>query len=463
MTEAETRDAAALMPMRLTLLLFATITFILFNAGTRWVILTDLERDALSTTQTWATKGLLHSVQADLAQLESGQRGYLLTGDAAYIAGFDAVEARIERALDQLGLLTRGEHVQDRSLGELGALSTQKRQELRRTIALFQQGRGTEALELVNSDLGRRLMDRAYQLISTMIAEERSTLVAQNGDVLRQFRTATYLSVVIGVMTLVALLTFYHHLQANLRKRLAIERELRDTNDTLETRIVARTQQLAHLSRYLIQLAENEKAALARELHDELGASLTAINLDVTAVATRIRHAEPALATKLERALKILHDTVDLKRRIIHNLRPSMLDSLGLPAAMRMHCEDFVRRTGVACEADAPEELEDIDPAWNIALFRVAQEALNNVAKYAEARQVRVILRREDAGVRLRIADDGIGIEPGAIDKPMSHGLLGMRERIAQLGGVFAVRPGDAGRGTIVEAFVPFPGTVPAP
>ena len=140
-----------------------------------------------------------------------------------------------------------------------------------------------------------------------------------------------------------------------------------------------------------------------------------------------------------------------------------MLDSLGLCAAMRMHCEDFTRRTNLPCDAECLDTFPEVDAAWSIAMFRVAQEALNNIAKYAQAKRVRVILRAETTGVVLQIIDDGIGIDPDATVKPMSHGLLGMRERIAQIGGQLTVRAGDDGSGTIVDAFVPFPTAASAP
>ena len=158
----------------------------------------------------------------------------------------------------------------------------------------------------------------------------------------------------------------------------------------------------------------------------------------------------------LFRSLRLLHETVDIKRRIIQGLRPSMLDSLGLPATLRMHCEDFTRRTNLPCEADFADDFPDVEPSWAIAMYRVAQEALNNIAKYANAKHVRVVLRARAQGVVMQIIDDGVGIDPDATDKPMSHGLLGMRERLAQLGGQLVVRPGDDGTGTIVDAFVPF-------
>jgi signal transduction histidine kinase len=131
-----------------------------------------------------------------------------------------------------------------------------------------------------------------------------------------------------------------------------------------------------------------------------------------------------------------------------------MIDSLGLPETLRMHVEDFARRTGLDCEAELDSTLEDLEPGVAIALFRVAQEALTNVARYAQARHVRLELARADGEVRLLITDDGVGIAADALERPLAHGLIGMRERIARLDGRFAVGRGAGGRGTRVEATV---------
>jgi len=104
--------------------------------------------------------------------------------------------------------------------------------------------------------------------------------------------------------------------------------------------------------------------------------------------------------------------------------------------------------------------MPEVDSSRAIALYRVAQESLNNIAKYARAKQVRVVLRTMEDGIHMQIIDDGVGIDPDITEKPMAHGILGMRERIAQLGGTFAVQPGADGTGTVVDAFVPMPAAV---
>jgi signal transduction histidine kinase len=222
----------------------------------------------------------------------------------------------------------------------------------------------------------------------------------------------------------------------------------------LKPTVAVRTREALELSRYLIRIAEEEKATLARNLHDELGASLTAINLDLAYVSAKLNGSEPQLVKRLQRAIDTLRSTIDLKRRIVQDLWPTMLDHLGLSAAILAHCKDFCLRTGLSCTVDVPEELEDIDPACSIALYRVAQESLTNIAKHAQARNVNVILKLERGGLRLQVIDDGIGISADVMNTPMSHGLLGMRERVSQLGGTFNIRRRAGERGTIVEAFI---------
>lgn len=151
-----------------------------------------------------------------------------------------------------------------------------------------------------------------------------------------------------------------------------------------------------------------------------------------------------------------MQETVELKRRIIEDLRPSMLDNLGLVASIRSHCEKVMRVPGLVFEEDIPEEIADINPEWAIALFRIVQEALNNVIKYAKASHVKISLKRQISGLWLQILDDGIGIQADAMDKPKSHGLLGMRERVLLLGGIFTAKRATAGSGTAIEVFLPF-------
>jgi signal transduction histidine kinase len=164
---------------------------------------------------------------------------------------------------------------------------------------------------------------------------------------------------------------------------------------------------------------------------------------------------EPELRDRLQRALKMLTHTVEMKHELIEALRPSHLDNLGLGFAVRTHCREFTQRTGLPCEVKVEEDFDELDPAWSIALYRVMQEALTNVAQHARAHSVQVVLVREPAGLRLRVLDDGAGIPDGLSSQP-SLGLVGMRERMREVGGSVQFSSNASRAGTIVDAFVPF-------
>jgi signal transduction histidine kinase len=216
-----------------------------------------------------------------------------------------------------------------------------------------------------------------------------------------------------------------------------------------------RLEQLSRLARHLIRDTDAEKARLARELHDEVGSNLTAANLDVAAVEDKLKTTEPALAVRLRRALDSMRTVVGLSRRIIEDLRPSALDNMDLVEALRGHCEDFTQRTGLECVAELDEELGELDRDRSLALFSIAQESLDNAALHGKPSAVVLQLKREPGGTRLRVTDNGNGLPDDALAKSTAHGLLKARERISMVGGTFDIRRGDAGRGTIVDVFVP--------
>lgn len=227
-----------------------------------------------------------------------------------------------------------------------------------------------------------------------------------------------------------------------------------DANDALARRVA----ELAQLSQHLLSTAEQEKARIARELHDALGSNLTAVDIDVKWVEKKLREREPELAERLQRALSVLERAVAVERDVIEALRPSLLDTLGLVTALESLCEAFTRRTGLDVVPDLDPDLRALPPEASIALYRVVQEALANVREHAQAKLVRVALQRENEHLRLVIEDDGVGIPEDALADPRAHGLVGMRERLRLLGGTLLLRRGANGRGTVVDATVPQPG-----
>jgi PAS domain S-box-containing protein len=205
-------------------------------------------------------------------------------------------------------------------------------------------------------------------------------------------------------------------------------------------------------------LREQEKTRVARELHDELGQALTALKIDVGWMRSHVAPGETALQEKLAAMQGLLDGTVAATRRISSDLRPLVLDDLGLAAAADWLVRNFTTRTGIPCELALGPGFEDIPDPHATTLFRTLQESLTNIAKHAEARQVEVTLSRDAGEVILSVHDDGRGFSTGAPRKPAAYGLLGLRERAALLGGEVAIES-TPGRGTIVEMRLPDPET----
>jgi signal transduction histidine kinase len=257
------------------------------------------------------------------------------------------------------------------------------------------------------------------------------------------------------VIVLAQMLVSWWLIAGYRRKQRQTEEKLDRLNERLDQTVTTRTAELAGLSRYLLTAREEEKARIARELHDELGSSLTAVNMDLAWVRQRIE--DPLLATRLARAAEVLTSTVQMKRRIIHELRPSMLDNLGLSSAIESHAADFSERIGVPIETDVPDELPRLKDGCSIALFRIFQEALTNASLHAQATRITVSLKHEGEQLALEVVDNGVGVDfnAAASSGAATHGLLSMREHALHYGGSVSVARGPEERGTVVRVVLP--------
>jgi len=216
-------------------------------------------------------------------------------------------------------------------------------------------------------------------------------------------------------------------------------------------------QELRELSARVLEAREDEKAHIARELHDELGQLLTALKMDLRWLRERLPDAE--LTTKADEMGELLDKTVASTRRISADLRPLMLDDLGLADAAQWLVEDFARRSGVKCEIRVPEGtgFEDLSKAVSTAVYRAVQESLTNIGRHAGARNAWVMLALEDGELQVEVEDDGRGIAPEDLAKARSLGLKGMRERVAYLGGSLEIGRAPRG-GTRLRLRVPLRG-----
>lgn len=260
----------------------------------------------------------------------------------------------------------------------------------------------------------------------------------------------------VNAIALAVLVLFYCLTKYHFHKRLKAENELRRVNGSMHD-LTARITQLSGLSRHLMQVTEKEKTKIAHELHTEFGARVSVAVLDISVVAAKLRDAEIGLASRLEHAQTVLKEMIDLKRQIVADLRPSMLDSLGLSFTLAEYVKNFAKANGLALHAEICESFDQIDPDCAIALFRIVEEIMINVVKHAGANSIWIALRSTNGGLSLLLADDGKGIALDALWKPKSHGLAGMRERSMMLGGTLTVRRAASGHGTEIEIRVPLP------
>jgi len=210
-------------------------------------------------------------------------------------------------------------------------------------------------------------------------------------------------------------------------------------------------EQLRALSARIEAVREDERTNIAREIHDELGQALTALKLDIGWVARRAPQGE--LATKLADMSRATDETINAVRRISAELRPGILDSIGLRAALEWQADEIERRTGIKCNVVASVGDLRLERSLATIVFRIFQEATTNVVRHAKATRIDVTLWLERGNLRLDIADDGVGV-PEISPRNSSLGLLGMRERARRAGGECTIRRGEP-RGTIVALSVP--------
>ena len=218
-----------------------------------------------------------------------------------------------------------------------------------------------------------------------------------------------------------------------------------------EARIVASEQNLKALSDRLLVVQEQERTRIAREIHDDLGQSLTALKMDVGGLLEGTQGSSEAVR---DRIVRTIDATVQAVQRISAELRPSVLDDLGLVAAIESEARLFEERTGIECDVSVAAEHAEMEGPLATAIYRIVQEALTNVARHSNASRVEVRLRSRPAEILLEIRDDGRGIRKEQIDDGRSFGLMGIRERAATIGG--SVRfEGIEERGTIVSVRIP--------
>jgi hypothetical protein len=394
-----------------------------------------------------------------ITDAESAQRGYLLTGETGYLAPYAAAVTQAGRALDRLHDAYGGDE-NSREFHQLRVLTGKELGELEDGIALFKRRGVPAAASVLGTDVGKRTMDSIVAIVATMRSEEAAEAAAATAEWQTDYRLSRWVSGAGAVLNIGLVLLAIRLVYSDMRRRARQAATLHNQKSELERQVEARTRELAALSTHLQGVSEQEKSALSRELHDELGGLLVAARMDLSWLQQRLPTSDPAIEQRFKRIHDSLSAGVDLKRRVVEELRPTLLDNMGLFTALRWQFKETCRRTGLRCTETIPEAELKLSPDAAIGVFRIAQEALTNILKHSEAKSADLYLTIEGETFTLRISDDGKGIPNARLANSMSHGLASMRHRIAGLGGVWDIACPESG-GTVITARIPMARMLP--
>jgi signal transduction histidine kinase len=242
----------------------------------------------------------------------------------------------------------------------------------------------------------------------------------------------------------------YRRIGQTYHQRVDMHETDRQRERELEVQVAARTEELSFLSTHLLRMAETERSTLAKELHDELGGLITAAKMDLSWLSAKLGAAlDPECNEKLNSVMQMLNQAMMLKRRVVENLRPSLLDHFGLAVALRSHFDEHCRLAGIECVATLPEEALELDAVAQLTLFRIAQETLAGIIARGGAKHVELVIETQGDGYVLQVGDDG-----APMDIDLTRSMPSVRHRMFAVGGTVLAEARD-GQGNQIRAYVP--------
>ena len=395
----------------------------------------------------------IEAIQSMLVSAETGQRGYLLTGDKQYLAPLVNAQTELPKLQRQLTTTFANQGDRQAEIDQLATIILAKFIELETTIALADQGKRDEALALVSQNKGQALMDSAKQKIALLFDEAASDLEEARKGSERDMLVSRLGMLTIAILNLLLLACALYLFIKDLQQRQILIRLRETENQRLMNLVNERTAELNELSTHLQRSTEQDRAALARDLHDELGGILTSAKMDLEWLRTHGTHSPDALK-RFQQLSDMFDEAVSIKRRVVENLRPSLLDNLGLAPALEWYISEHCKKGGLNCTLNMAEELGVISPDASIALFRIVQEGTTNALRHAKAKNFSASLHIDEKNIHLVLTDDGAGLPATFNPTKMSHGLSGIRQRARSLGGD-AIWKSSPGKGTTIKVIIP--------
>ena len=440
-------------PLLLTLAAAAAAVMLFISEGSYFRSVSTL--NALGAMAT--ARSSLQGLERSFLDAETGQRGYLLTERTEYLRPYDSALQQIDAAFRFLQQYYAEEPEPLALLTELRKVSDTRLSELALTIRLHQQGRESATRDIVLTDIGKEQMESIRALSAKLLAQETLRVEQSRQDI---YRTLMLSRIGIAALSGISLLALFMYLRKSLLLQVQEQEQqrlLQAERDRLEIEVAQRTAKLTELTHHLQTAREDERGRLARNLHDELGALLTAAKLDAARLMSRLAGSAPEARERLVHLVDTLNSSIALGRRIIEDLRPSTLSNLGLVTTLEILARDFAERSGVQVHCQVqPVRLE---ANAELVIYRVVQEAITNITKYAKAAQVWITLAMVDGQIEVSVRDDGVGFET-TVEHGSAFGLVGMRFRVEAEGGTLTLRS-HPGQGTTVQVRLPPSGPEP--
>jgi signal transduction histidine kinase len=435
------------MPIVVSFACIATVMMLLISEGAYWQSVKRL--DALVAMG--GIQSGIQDLQQNLLNAESDQRGYLLTGRAEYLQPYNTAVQKIGNAIEDLDRHYAGDPDAMALLAPLHALTTAKLADLSTTMGLYDQGQGDAAKALMLTQMGKAKMDAIRALTAELLVHETRKVEASKANLYRTLMTGRIGMAMLSAISLLALFLYLRQTFALKRTQEQQQDLMQIDHDRLEIVVAQRTAQLTELTHHLQTAREDERNRLARNLHDELGALLTSAKLDAARIKSRLAGTAPEALERLAHLVDALNSSIALGRRIIEDLRPSTLSNLGLVPTLEILAREFAERSGL--QTHCTLEPAQLDATAELMIYRLMQEAITNISKYAKASHVWLSLTTVDGLVQASVRDDGIGFDT-TVPPRSAYGLVGMRYRVEAEGGTLRVES-TPGRGTLIQVTLP--------
>ncbi|WP_312569178.1 CHASE3 domain-containing protein [Comamonas sp.] len=402
-------------------------------------------------TRAYDIRTSISVLMKDMLNAETGLRGYLLTNDPKYLEPYQEASKDISRSLNNIRQNIENDRTKSDVFMALSQSISRKTAEMDLSLKLFREGNADALKFVMFTDMGNSDMN-SIRTLSHQLEEAVVQEAQRYQDDVKS--SLVWARVGVATITFIGVLAFYLYLrQHNIVERLHKREQalLSEERTRLEQLVRERTATLTELANHLQQVREDERGHLARELHDELGALLTAAKLDVARLKSKIEMSNPEVADRVKHLTETLNSGIALKRRIVEDLRPSSLANLGLSTSLEILTNEFSQRIGVEVEANL--EAVELPDATELTIYRLVQESLTNIGKYAKASKIAVSVHNYPTYVAVQIQDNGEGFDLASI-RPNSHGLAGMRHRVEATGGRLTINSA-IGEGTTISAVIP--------